>query len=182
MGPSFLHTSTAFWLDFQGLGPPGESKKQEKLPNYHRFFDMEKRPPKPFFIILRSLLGSFRGAFWSTFGASWSTFEKFCCFSLEVSGGPLRDRFWLHFGLMLHWFYEHLWCNVGGVFLRKMWFYLHANAFFKCFYLFLRLFPVGRHFKNSSFTCMGAQFSRIRIGGTGCKAFTIHSWMKYLFN
>jgi len=30
LGPSFLHTFTAFWLDFQGPGPPGESKKKEK--------------------------------------------------------------------------------------------------------------------------------------------------------
>ena len=30
LGPSFLHTLTAFWLDFQGPGPPGESKKIEK--------------------------------------------------------------------------------------------------------------------------------------------------------
>ena len=30
VGPLFLHTLTAFWLDFQGPGPPGESKKREK--------------------------------------------------------------------------------------------------------------------------------------------------------
>ena len=30
LGPSFLHTLTAFWLDFQGPGPPGERKKREK--------------------------------------------------------------------------------------------------------------------------------------------------------
>ena len=29
VGPSFLHTLTTFWLDFQGPGPPGESKKRE---------------------------------------------------------------------------------------------------------------------------------------------------------
>ena len=29
-GPLFLHTLTAFWLDFEGLGPPGGLKKQEK--------------------------------------------------------------------------------------------------------------------------------------------------------
>ena len=117
VGPSFLHTLTHFGLIFRVWDLPGRANnKKKQLPNYHRFFDMEKRPPKPFFIILRSLLGSFRGAFWLTFGASWSTFEKFCCFSLEVSGGPLRDRFWLHFGIILHSFYEHLWCNVGGVF------------------------------------------------------------------
>ena len=30
VGPSFLHTLAVFWLDFQGPGPPGESKKREK--------------------------------------------------------------------------------------------------------------------------------------------------------
>ena len=30
LGPLFLHTITAFWLDFQGPAPPGESKKREK--------------------------------------------------------------------------------------------------------------------------------------------------------
>ena len=28
--PMFLHTLTTFWLDFQGLGPPGWLQKQEK--------------------------------------------------------------------------------------------------------------------------------------------------------
>ena len=30
VGPSFLHTLTVFWLDFQGPGPPGRLKKREK--------------------------------------------------------------------------------------------------------------------------------------------------------
>ena len=30
VAPSFLHTFTAFWLDFEGLGLPGGFKKQEK--------------------------------------------------------------------------------------------------------------------------------------------------------
>ena len=30
LGPSFLHTFTTFWLDFQGPAPPGDSKKREK--------------------------------------------------------------------------------------------------------------------------------------------------------
>ena len=30
LGPSFLHTLTTFWLDFQGPAPPGDSKKREK--------------------------------------------------------------------------------------------------------------------------------------------------------
>ena len=114
---------------------PGRAKNDKKqLPNYHRFFDMEKRPPKPFFVILKSFLWSFWGAFWSTFGTFWLTFVKFCCFSLEVSRGPLRDRFWLHFGIISHRFYEHVWCKVGGVCLEK-----------------------------SCFTCMPAHFSKVSI-------------------
>ena len=30
VGPSFLHTFTMFWLDFQGLQLPGGSKKRDK--------------------------------------------------------------------------------------------------------------------------------------------------------
>ena len=30
VGPSILHTLTAFWLDFQGPGPPRRLKKREK--------------------------------------------------------------------------------------------------------------------------------------------------------
>ncbi len=29
-GPAFLHTIIMFWLDFQGVGPPGGFKKREK--------------------------------------------------------------------------------------------------------------------------------------------------------
>ena len=58
---------------------PKNEKKQ--LPNYHRFFDVETKAPKPFFIILNTFLGSFGGAFWSTFGAFlvdfWKLFAAF---------------------------------------------------------------------------------------------------------
>ncbi len=60
--------------------------------------------------------------------------------------------------------------------MRKRWFYLHANACFKSFYLFIRLFPVGRHFKNISFTCMRAQFSKTR--STFLRFFEIFGYAK----
>jgi hypothetical protein len=162
--PRFCTPLHRFGLIFRVWDLPGRPKNEKKqLPNYHRFFDMEKRPPKQFFVILMCFLVSFWGAFWSTLGAFWSTFGKCCCFSLGVSRGPLRDRFWLHFWIILHRFYEHVWCNVGGVFCGKCGFTCISAHFFKSFYLFIRLFPVGRHFTNSSCTCMGAQFSRIRL-------------------
>ena len=43
VGPSFLHTITAFWLDFQGLGPPGGFKKREKTTSKNdHFFEVDK--------------------------------------------------------------------------------------------------------------------------------------------
>ena len=38
VGPSFLHTLTAFWLDFQGPGLPGRLKKREKNLRKIEFF------------------------------------------------------------------------------------------------------------------------------------------------
>ena len=162
---------------------------------------MEKRPPKPFFVILMFFLVSFWGAFWSTLGAFWSTFGKFCCFSLGVSRGPLRDRFWLHFGIILHRFYEHFWCNVGGVFWEKGGFTCMPAHFSKVsIYLFV-CFPLAdiskiavlpawelnfrefawdfNHFffitKNNEQMKWSSFSLFLRIGGTGRKAFTIRS-------
>ena len=43
VAPSFLLTIIAFWLDFEGLGPPGGLKNQKKqLPKNQRFFDVKK--------------------------------------------------------------------------------------------------------------------------------------------
>ena len=59
-GPLFLHTITVFWLGFEGLGLPGGARNEKKhLPKNHCFFEVKKRPPKPFFVILDSFLGSF---------------------------------------------------------------------------------------------------------------------------
>ena len=59
MPPSFLHTLTAFWLDFEGLGPSGGFKKQEKTaPGKSCFFGLKRKVPNLFFMILGSVLGS----------------------------------------------------------------------------------------------------------------------------
>ena len=53
VGPSFFHTFIAFWLDFQGPGPPGESKKREKkqLQKINLFLSWKKGYQKRFFLI-----------------------------------------------------------------------------------------------------------------------------------
>ena len=75
-GPLFLHTLTAFWLDFEGLGPPGGLKKQEKTaPKKSEFFRCEKKATQTVFsdfgflfgVILGSSLEYFRVSFWTFF-------------------------------------------------------------------------------------------------------------------
>ena len=94
-----MHTITAFWLDFEGLGLPGGLEKQEKqLPKNHSFSDVKKSPPKPFFVILGSFLGSFWVALWSTLGYLFGPFLG------RVSGivlGPFLAPFWRYFGPLL---------------------------------------------------------------------------------
>ena len=56
--PSFLHTLTAFWLDFEGLGPPGGFKKQEKTaPGKSCFFGLKRKVPKSVFYDFRVSFG-----------------------------------------------------------------------------------------------------------------------------
>ena len=104
--PRFCTPLQCFGLILQGLGllqVPKNEKKQ--LPNYHRFFDVETKAPKPLSIILNTVLGSFGGAFWSTFGAFWLTFGSFLLLFLgSVSGtapGPLLASFWIDFAPIL---------------------------------------------------------------------------------
>ena len=50
LGPSFLHTLTAFLLDFDGAGPPGGLKKQEKTaPGKSCFFGLKRKVPESIF-------------------------------------------------------------------------------------------------------------------------------------
>ena len=57
--PSFLHTLTAFWLDFQGLGPPRMLKMSKKgLLEKHRFLGFRKTGPKAVFLVFDVFLGS----------------------------------------------------------------------------------------------------------------------------
>ena len=47
VAPSFLHTFTAFWLDFEGVGPPGVLKKREKTaPGKSCFFGLKRKVNK----------------------------------------------------------------------------------------------------------------------------------------
>ena len=63
VAPSFLHTFTAFWLDFEGLGPSGGFKKQEKTaPGKSCFFGLKRKVPK-------SVFYDFRVSFGVDFGA-----------------------------------------------------------------------------------------------------------------
>ena len=118
------------------------------------FFDVEKQS-KPFlwfWILFVIVLGSLLINCWKVFNA----FLWRC----------LGDRSGTAFGSTL----ESFWTDVGNMFgvmldelFEKTWFYQHNSSFFESFYLFIRLFPVGRHFKNNSFTCIGAQLSSIRL-------------------
>ena len=63
VAPSFLHTFTAFWLDFEGLEPSGGFKKQEKTaPGKSWFFGLKRKVPK-------SVFYDFRVSFGVDFGA-----------------------------------------------------------------------------------------------------------------
>ena len=101
--PLFLHTLTAFWLDFEGLGPPGGLKKQEKTASKKsQFFRCEKKATQTVFcdfgllfgVILGSPLEHFRVSFWTLFGEG------------------LRDRFGTLFGSIL----EVFWTTFGSMF------------------------------------------------------------------
>ena len=50
VGPSFLHTITAFWLDFEGLGRPGKLKNREKTaPGRSCIFRLKRKVHKSVF-------------------------------------------------------------------------------------------------------------------------------------
>ena len=103
MGPSFLHTLRTFWLDFQGPGPPGESKKREKTASENRpFFELKKRAPKTVF-------SDFRVHFEVIFGA---LFGVFCHVGATYFREGVRDRFGTVLGSIL----EAFWIDFGRIF------------------------------------------------------------------
>ena len=69
--------------------------------------------------------------------------------------GPLLAPFWNHFGATFGFILE--------VVKRKTLFYLHGSSFFKSCYVLLGFYAFRGHSSNSSFTCMGALFSRFRL-------------------
>ena len=103
VGPSILHTITAFWLDFQGPGPPGRLKKREKTAseNLH-FFELKKRAPETVFSDFLLLFGVIFNALFGDFGDVGATY-----FSEGV-----RDRFGSVFGSIL----EVFWTDFGRIF------------------------------------------------------------------
>ena len=57
--PPFLHTLTAFWLDFQGLGPPRIPKIRKKgLLKKHPFLGFTKMGSEAVFLDFLTFLGS----------------------------------------------------------------------------------------------------------------------------
>ena len=68
LGPSFLHTLTAFWLDFQGPGPPGRLKKKENTASGNLpFFELKKKAPKTVFSDFRLLFEVIFGVLFGDF-------------------------------------------------------------------------------------------------------------------
>ena len=103
VGPSFLHTLTAFWLDFQGPGPPGESKKREKTASENRpFFELKKRAPKTVFSDFRLHFEVIFGALFGDFGHVGAAYFR----------EGVRDRFGTLFGSIL----EVFWTVFGSIF------------------------------------------------------------------
>ena len=103
VGPSFLHTFTAFWLDFQGPGPPGESKKREKTASENQsFFELKKRAPKTVFSDFRLHFEVIFGALFGDFGHVGAAYFR----------EGVRDRFGTLFGSIL----EVFWTVFGSIF------------------------------------------------------------------
>ena len=107
MGPSFLHTFIAFWLDFQGLGLPGGFKKQEKTaPGKSCFWEFVWKAPQIIFLLF---LVDFGVPFWS-FLATPNHIINFQVAGLcpEVLRGRFGTTFGFHFQVFL--------TNVGNTF------------------------------------------------------------------
>ena len=106
VAPSFSHTITAFWLDFEGLGRPGKLKNREKTaPGRSCFFGLKRKVNKFVFFMI---LGTFLEPFWSSKMILKSSNSISLCCSLSGGlQGPFWDHFWLYFGViwgLLRWF------------------------------------------------------------------------------
>ena len=98
-----LHTLTAFWLDFQGSGPPGRLKKREKTASENLpFFELKKRAPETFFSDFWLFFGVIFGALFGDFGDVGATYFW----------EGVRDRFGTVFGSIL----EVFWTDLGRIF------------------------------------------------------------------
>ena len=101
-----MHTLIAFWLDFQGLGPPGEGKKREKTASkLSSFFRYGKETTQTVFCNFNVLFGVILGSLWVDFWSLLVDFwEVLLLFFGSVSGtapGPLLAPFCNHFAPIL---------------------------------------------------------------------------------
>ena len=101
VGPSILHTFIAFWLDFQGPGPPGRLKKREKTVSENLCFSELKRAPETFFSDFLLFWGLIFGALFGHFGDFGATYFR----------EGVRGRFGTVFGSIL----EVFWTDLGRI-------------------------------------------------------------------
>ena len=105
--PRFCTPLQRFSFILQSLGPPmGAKKGKKQLLNYHRFFDVETKAPKLFFIILNSFLRSFD--FLSLLVDFWKLFATFL-------GKCLGDRSGTALGFILDWFCTDFMYMIGVI-------------------------------------------------------------------
>ena len=146
MGPSFLHTSKVFWLDFQGLGLLGGLKSCEKHHlGKHVLFEFKSIAPKSVFYDM----GMFFGSSLRALGRPKITES---IFSLGVS---FQKASRVAFKALLVLFWSHL----GTTLVVFVSFYFFEK---RCC-VFLDLYIFRGHSGNNSFTCMGVSFSRFRV-------------------
>ena len=90
------------FLDFQGPGPPGESKKRKQKASKIYFFELKKRPPKTVFSDFRLHFDVVFGALFGDFGHVGAAYFR----------ERVRDRFGTLFGSIL----EVFWTVFGSIF------------------------------------------------------------------
>ena len=102
VAPSFLHTITAFWLDFEGLGPSGGFKKQEKTaPGKSCFFGLKRNVPKSVFYDFRVIFGAILEV---KNQCKIIKLDFTLCFVIWRVPGSVLLRFGVILGLLLRWF------------------------------------------------------------------------------
>ena len=101
-----MHTIITFWLDFEGLGPPGEGKKHRKTASkLSSFFLYGKETTQTVFcnfkILSGVILGSLLVDFWRLLVDFWKVLLLFFGSVSGTAPGPLLAPFVYHFALIL---------------------------------------------------------------------------------